>query len=109
LPVGDRDHVERLASALAGDEIDALAVGREGEAFNVGVEVRGQFARLLRLSVVEHQTPARALEACGGLRAIGDVATVGRVERRLIRTLVVAGDALRLAARDGHDEDVTVG
>src|SRR5205814_7798791 len=49
-----------------------------------------------------------ALKARGCLRAVGEVATVGRVARRLVRAWVRARQALGFAARDPDEEDVAV-
>ena len=106
--VGERDVEDRLDAALAGDEVDGAAVGREGEVVNVCVEFGEKLARLLRLPVVEHQAPAVALEARSRLRAVGEVATVGRVARRLVRAAVAARETNRLAASDRHEEDIRV-
>src|SRR5437764_10612979 len=85
-----------------------MRVGREGVVVNIRVELRQKLARLSGLTVVEHQAPAVALEPGCGLRAVSEVATVGRVARRLVRAGVAGGQALRFAARDVDDEDVAV-
>src|SRR5207245_6983618 len=52
--------------------------------------------------VVQHQTEAVALVSRTLLRAIGDVLPIRRIERSLIRRLVVGSDVLGLDGRDAR-------
>src|SRR5205823_6298806 len=86
-----------------------------GERPKPAVKVFSQINALLPLTVVQHQTPAVALVSRTLLRAIGDVLPIRRIERSLIRRLVVGSDVLGLDGRDARpsidwdDEQIIVG
>src|SRR5205085_5699717 len=93
------DVEDGLAATLARREVDGTRVGREGVVLDVRVELRQKLASRLGLSVVEHQAPAVALEPSCRLRAVCEVATVGRVARRFVRAGVRARQSLWFTAR----------
>src|SRR5438445_334213 len=93
---------DRRVSPLFGSEENQLGVRRPGKRSNPAIESLGQFLLLSRLPVVQHQTPAVALVSRTRLRAIGDVLPIRRIERSLIRRLVVGSDVLGLEGRDAR-------
>src|SRR5579872_2067208 len=107
--VVDLDTVNRIFSLVLRREIDRLRIGMPGESSNP-LEFGGrQISLFAGLSVVEHEAEAVALVAGTLLGAVGDVASIGRVERRCVAGGIVGGNVLRFATGDRDDPQVVVG
>src|SRR5579864_3971523 len=65
-------------------KIDSLRIRRPHERANPRVELFRQILLLPRLAVVQHQLEAVALVSRTLLGAVGDVAAIGRIERRRV-------------------------
>src|ERR1039457_2344555 len=62
-----------------------------------------------RLAVVQYQAEAVALVSRTLLGAVGDVAAIGRIERRRVAGGIVGGDVLGRASADRDDPQVVIG
>src|ERR1022692_2480802 len=61
-----------------------------------------------RLAVVQHQAEAVALVSRTLLSAVGDVAVIGRIERRRVAGGIVGGNVLGGAAIDRNDPEIVI-
>ena len=73
------------------------------------VNILYQIFLLACLAVVEHQPEAVALVSRTLLGAVGDVAAIGRIERRRVAGGIVGGDVLGRASDDRDDPQIVVG
>ena len=64
---------------------------------------------LTGLSVIQHQPEAVGFESRPLLGAVGDVAAIGRIERRRVAGGIVGGDVFGRASRDRDDPQIVVG
>src|SRR5579864_858063 len=90
------------ACALPG-EINPLRVFGPNKRSHPTIEVLSQILLLPRLAVVEHQAEAVALVSRTLLGAVGDVASIGRIERRRVAGRIIGGDVLRRPSADRDD------
>src|SRR3984893_12582514 len=90
-------------------EIDRLGIGRPCKRSNPMVKVLRQILLLAGLAVVQHQAEAVALVSRTLLGAVGDVVTIGRIERCRVAGRIVGGDVLRRPPGDRDDPEIVVG
>ena len=103
------EFVERLISTLLCEEINILGVGAPFEVVHPVVELLCQDPLLSCRPVVEGKTEAVALIAGHGLEAVGDVVSVGRIERLSVPCRVLLGQTFCLSSRNGDRPEVAVG
>src|SRR5580693_3590628 len=96
-----RDRVSRYVDAdnalcirVLGNIEDGLGIWRPCKRLNPVVSVLRQTRLLARLAVVQHQPEAVALVSRTLLGAVGDVAAIGRIERRRVAGGIVGGYVL---------------
>src|SRR5580692_4926188 len=73
------------------------------------IPILRQVSLLPRLAVVQHQPETVALVSRTLLGAVGDVASIGRIERRRVAGRIVGGNVLRRASADRDDPQIVVG
>src|ERR1035438_5887312 len=90
-------------------EIDPFGIEGPCKRSDPMIKVLRQILLLRRLAVVEHQAELVALVSRTPLSAVGNVAAVGRIERRGVAGRIVGSDVLGGASADRDDPEIVVG
>src|SRR6266849_5870545 len=97
----------RLALIFGGE--DNLVSSSPTERSHPAIKILRHIPLLSRLPVIQHQPEAVALVSRTLLGAVGDVVTIGRIERCRVAGGIVDGDVLRWTSGDRDDPEIVVG
>src|SRR5271166_487766 len=102
------DVVNRRLTVIFGGQINFVSSG-PAKRSHPTIEILRKILLLARLAVVEHEAEAVALVSRTLLGAVGDVAAIGRIERRRVASGIVGGDVLGWPSADRDDPQIVVG
>src|SRR5579862_4821138 len=105
----ESDRLDRRCTLIFSNEIEAGGIRSPRIGSDPMVEALRQVLLLAGLPVVKHEAEAVALVSRTLLGAVGDVAAIGRIERRRVAGEIVGGDVLRRASGDRNDPQIIVG